>query len=117
MPERCLKVVTSRNAPCFQGERQTRDQAEWIAMGRDEILRTWFMAELAHAREQGIAVDVEGVPYEDQTPDEVWELMQKRNYMLDYEGDDTGRIVALHIELLKPLKNPEKMRYKFTNGR
>ena len=82
-----------------------------------EILRTWFMAELAHAREQGIAVDVEGVPYEDQTPDEVWELMQKRNYMLDYEGDDTGRIVALHIELLKPLKNPEKMRYKFTNGR
>ena len=80
-------------------------------MGRDEILRTWFMAELAHAREQGIAVDVEGVPYEDQTPDEVWELMQ------DYEGDDTGRIVALHIELLKPLKNPEKMRYKFTNGR
>ena len=78
-------------------------------MGRDEILRTWFMAELAHARE--------GVPYEDQTPDEVWELMQKRNYMLDYEGDDTGRIVALHIELLKPLKNPEKMRYKFTNGR
>ena len=57
------------------------------------------------------------VPYEDQTPDEVWELMQKRNYMLDYEGDDTGRIVALHIELLKPLKNPEKMRYKFTNGR
>ena len=62
------------------------------------------MAELAHAREQGIAVDVEGVPYEDQTPDEVWELMQKRNYMLDYEGDDTGRIVALHIELLKPLK-------------
>ena len=40
-------------------------------MGRDEILRTWFMAELAHAREQGIAVDVEGVPYEDQTPDEV----------------------------------------------
>ena len=80
-------------------------------MGRDEILRTWFMAELAHAREQGIAVDVEGVPYE------VWELMQKRNYMLDYEGDDTGRIVALHIELLKPLKNPEKMRYKFTNGR
>ena len=39
-------------------------------MGRDEILRTWFMAELAHAREQGIAVDVEGVPYEDQTPDE-----------------------------------------------
>lgn len=86
-------------------------------MGRDEILRTWFMAELAHAREQEIAVDVEGVPYEDQTPDEVWELMQKRNYMLDYEGDDTGRIVALHIELLKPLKNPEKMRYKFTNGR
>ena len=86
-------------------------------MGRDEILRTWFMAELAHAREQGIAVDVEGVPYEDQTPDEVWELMQKRNYMLDYEGDDTGRNVALHIELLKPLKNPEKMRYKFTNGR
>lgn len=77
-------------------------------MGRDEILRTWFMAELAHAREQGIAVDVEGVPYEDQTPDEVWELMQKRNYMLDYEGDDTGRIVALHIELLKPLKKPRK---------
>ena len=52
------------------------------------------MAELAHAREQGIAVDVEGVPYEDQTPVELWELMQKRNYMLDYEGDDTGRIVA-----------------------
>ncbi|MCR5692020.1 MAG: hypothetical protein K6G62_07365 [Eubacterium sp.] len=64
--------------------------------------KEWMLAEFAHAKRQGIAVDIGGVLYDGSHPEQVWELMQRENYMLDYEGDATGRIVALHIDLLGP---------------
>ena len=70
--------------------------------------KDWLMEEFDHAREQGISVSVKGVPYEECPAQEVWEMMPKGNYMLDYEGDATGKIIALHVDIVEPLERPKK---------
>ena len=75
--------------------------------------KKWVLEELAHAREQGIRIDVGGVSYEDRPPEELWKVLQRGAYMLDYEADMLGRITALHIDRVGPSEpqNYKSMRY------
>jgi len=66
------------------------------------------MAEWRNAKENGISMDVEGVSYDNRTPQELWQVMQRGNYMLDYEADQAGKIVALHFDRVEPSKNRRK---------
>lgn len=68
--------------------------------------KKWVLDELAHARRKGISVDVGGVSYEDRPPEELWKVLQRGAYMLDYEADTLGRITALHIDRVGPSEQP-----------
>lgn len=68
------------------------------------LKKQWIMEEFAHAREKGIAVDVEGISYDSQ--EKLWQVLQNGSYMLDYEGDALGQIVALHINKVGPSEKP-----------
>ena len=59
--------------------------------------RIHFMDQLVYAKEHGIDVDVEGISYSDRRPNDVVAVMQRGNYMVDYESDYRGRITAIHI--------------------
>ena len=70
--------------------------------------KKWLMAEWRNAKENGISMDVEGVSYDNRTPQELWQVMQRGSYMLDYEADPAGKIVALHFDRVEPSKNRRK---------
>ena len=58
--------------------------------------RIHFRDQLEYANKHGIPVDVEGKPYI-KKPGDIIAVMQQGNYMVDYEGDELGRIKAIHI--------------------
>ncbi|MBQ4462860.1 MAG: hypothetical protein II915_00435 [Eubacterium sp.] len=58
--------------------------------------RIHFRDQLEYANAHGIPVDVEGKGYI-KRPRDIIAVMQKGNYMVDYEGDEMGRIKAIHI--------------------
>ena len=64
-------------------------------MGR-RTERIHFRDQLDYAREHGIPIDIEGRSYPKRTRD-IIAVMQQGNYMVDYEGDEMGRIKAIHI--------------------
>lgn len=66
----------------------------------------WILEEFARAKECGIAVDVEGVPYENRSQEELLHKLKKGSYMLDYEGDMLGKIIALHIDRIESFEKP-----------
>ncbi|MBO4395154.1 MAG: hypothetical protein J5819_02260 [Eubacterium sp.] len=55
------------------------------------------MDQLQYAREHGIGIDVDGVSYSNRYPQDVIAVMQRGNYMVDYDSDDEGRITAIHV--------------------
>ena len=59
--------------------------------------RIHFVDQLVYAQEHGIDIDVEGVSYANRRPGDVVAVMQRGNYMVDYESDFQGRIIAIHI--------------------
>lgn len=63
-----------------------------------------LMEEIQHAKNAGVAIDVQGVSYNQKETDELCRVLQQGNYMLDYEGDEKGRIIALHIDSIEPSK-------------
>lgn len=58
---------------------------------------SWILKEVKRAKRNGIEVDVEGIPYRDLESEELLLILKKDSYMLDYEADMLGKIVALHI--------------------
>lgn len=66
----------------------------------------WIMDEVDHARRSGIQVDVDGVTYNKESSAKLTKVLEQGSYMLDYEGDSTGRIVALHIDPVGPSEQP-----------
>lgn len=66
----------------------------------------WILDEVDHATKQGIEVDVNGVHYNRKTSARLSRVLEKGSYMLDYEGDMAGHIVALHIDLVGPSEQP-----------
>lgn len=64
------------------------------------------MEEIKRADEQGIPVDINGTSYHYEQSEEIARVLQKSSYMIDYEGDALGRIVALHIDSVKPHEKP-----------
>lgn len=66
----------------------------------------WILEEVAHAKQSGIAIDVEGVSYENKSQADLLQVLQKGSYMLDYEGDALGHIVALHVDRVSSSEKP-----------
>lgn len=66
----------------------------------------WILDEVDHARESGIKVDVDGIVYNRKSSANLSKVLEKGSYMLDYEGDPTGHIVALHIDSVGPSEQP-----------
>ena len=58
--------------------------------------RIHFRDQLDYARAPGIPLDIEGRTNINRTGD-ILAVMQQGNYMVDYEGDEMGRIKAIHI--------------------
>lgn len=58
----------------------------------------WVLDEVKRARKQGIPVDIDGTSYDFEEPEQIDKVLQRDSYMLDYEGDALGHIVALHID-------------------
>ncbi|HAK57581.1 MAG TPA: hypothetical protein DCP06_01235 [Lachnospiraceae bacterium] len=56
-----------------------------------------FLDQLKFAKNNGIAIDVEGVSYSDRRPQDVIAVMQRGSYMVDYDSDYQGRITAIHV--------------------
>ena len=73
---------------------------------KNHMQKKWAMDEWQHTRERGISLDVGGVSYTDRNPEELWKVLQRGSYMLDYEADPLGRIVALHIDRVEPSEKP-----------
>ena len=55
------------------------------------------MDQLQYAREHGIGIDVDGVSYSKRYPQDVIAVMQRGNYMVDYDSDEEGKITAIHV--------------------
>ncbi len=70
---------------------------------------SWILKEAKRAKRNGIDVDVEGIPYKNMESEEFLLILKKDSYMLDYEGDMIGKIVALHIN---KVSHSEKPSYK-----
>lgn len=62
----------------------------------------WILDEVAYAKKQGMKVDIGGVACTDKPADEISKVLERGCYMLDYEGDVQGKLVALHIDLVEP---------------
>ncbi len=69
----------------------------------------WILEEMAQASERGIRVDVDGVVYNYGTSKKISKILEQGSYMLDYEGDMLGRIVALHVDQVEP---PDETSYE-----
>ena len=75
-----------------------------IAIGGDickEINGFWMRLPTPKVRESEIH-NVTGCSI-----DEISKVLQRGCYMLDYEGDSQGKLVALHIDLVEPLDKPK----------
>lgn len=62
----------------------------------------WILDEVAYAKKQGMKVDIGGVACTDKPENEISKVLERGCYMLDYEGDIHGKLVALHIDLVEP---------------
>lgn len=79
----------------------------------------WILDEVAFAKKQGIQVDVGGVNYTDKPMESLSHVLEAGTYMLDYEGDMVGHIVALHIDLVEPSQktSQQSLMYENMSGR
>ena len=68
---------------------------------------------------QGIRVDVNGLSYNPKTSANLMRVLENGSYMLDYEGDMLGRIVALRVDSVGPSEQPsyKTLRCKKTKNR
>lgn len=82
---------------------------------KNNMQKKWVMDEWQHTKDNGISLDVDGVSYSDRNPEELWRVLQRGTYMLDYEADSLGRIVALHIDEIEPSKKPIYKGMRCTN--
>jgi hypothetical protein len=112
---RCVRKEREQNCPVLPDQPQkggfTSRGTPSLYCGYDGgvMQKKWVYDELAHARQEGITVDVGGVSYENRSPEELWKVLQRGTYMLDYEADTLGRITALHIDRVEP---SERSAYK-----
>ena len=59
--------------------------------------RIHFMDQLCYAKRHGLTIDVDGVSYANRYPQDVIAVMQRGNYMVDYDSDEEGNITAIHV--------------------
>ena len=59
--------------------------------------RIHFLDQLTYAGQHGIGIDVDGVSYTNRKPRDVIAVMQRGDYMVDYDSDEDGRITAIHV--------------------
>lgn len=57
--------------------------------------------QLVYAKSHGIDIDVEGISYSERRPEDILRIMERGNYMVDFEGDALGRIIAIHIDRVR----------------
>jgi hypothetical protein len=66
----------------------------------------WVLDEVRRAKKRGIPVDIDGRKYDFEKIDVNAMVLEKDSYMLDYEGDALGHIIALHIDSVEPYEKP-----------
>jgi hypothetical protein len=66
----------------------------------------WVLDEVKRAKKQGISVDIDGRCYDYEETGKIAMVLQRESYMLDYEGDALGHIIALHIDSVGPYEKP-----------
>ena len=66
----------------------------------------WILDEVDRATKEGIRVDVSGVLYNRKTSARLSRVLEEGSYMLDYEGNMTGHIIALHVDPVGPSEQP-----------
>ena len=66
----------------------------------------WVLDEVKRAGRQGIPVDIDGKSYSCEETEKVARVLQRNSYMLDYEGDALGHIIALHIDSVESSEKP-----------
>jgi predicted Ser/Thr protein kinase len=57
----------------------------------------WVRVEAERAREKGITVLVDGVHYDELSKEDWMVVFEQKPYMIDYEGDDSGRIISMNF--------------------
>lgn len=77
----------------------------------------WIVDEMNQVYKQGIQVDVDGISYNAKTSANLLRILEKGSYMLDYEGDMLGRIVALHVDSVEPLERPSYKTLRYITNR
>ena len=79
----------------------------------------WIVDEMTQVYKQGLRVDVNGLSYNPKTSANLMRVLENGSYMLDYEGDMLGRIVALHVDSVGPSEQPsyKTLRCKKTKNR
>lgn len=81
----------------------------FIVVERMEITmqeNRWVLEEVKRAGEQGIPVDIDGRACHYRETEKIIRVLQRNSYMLDYEGDALGRIIALHIDSVETHEKP-----------
>ena len=99
---RCRNNITEKY---YEGETMQQNQ--------------WIVDEMNQVYKQGIRVDVNGLSYNPKTSANLMRVLENGSYMLDYEGDMLGRIVALHVDSVGPSEQPsyKTLRCKKTKNR
>ena len=59
--------------------------------------RIHFMDQLNYAKQHGLCIDVDGISYANRYPQDVIAVMQRGNYMVDYDSDENGQITGIHV--------------------
>ena len=77
----------------------------------------WIVDEMNQVYKQGIRVDVNGLSYNPKTSANLMRVLENGSYMLDYEGDMLGRIVALHVDSVEPLERPSYKTLRYITNR
>lgn len=101
--------MLSRNAPY----KTANEKKEGGPCRKKMQKNQWVLDEAKRAEKSGIPVDIDGIPYASGRPGKAYMVRQNSSYMLDYEGDERGHIVALHIDSVGSCeKSPYKSKTK-----
>lgn len=73
----------------------------------------WVVELAKEAEELGISVDIDGRKYDYADTERVSKVLQRKSYMIDFEGNALGEVVALHFDSVEPCQKPSYKTLRF----